>query len=327
MAGKPKPSPHITTPRTTTSIMLDVCIALIFPAIAATYFFGWQVPVMIILGIASAVGAEALWQYLRKKPMTVWDGSAVVTGFLVGLSLPVSAPWWATVLGSVFAIIVVKQWLGGGLGRNMFNPAVAARVMLKAFFTPWITNWILPGPDAVATATPLSFIGNGASSVPADVPGLQDLFLGLNLGGNIGETSALAITIGMIYLIARGVIDAKTPILFILSTTLTVGLLSEFNFLFMMTHALSGTLFFGAVYMATDYSSGCLTPQGKTIFAIGCGVLTALFRMLFNFPGGVGFAILIMNALAPLIDRRFAPKIYGRRKRPQLAFNRQRSRG
>ena len=327
MPGKPKPSPHITTPRTTTSIMLDVCLALLFPAAAATYYFGWIVPIMIALGIVSALAAEALWQLLHKRPVTLNDGSAAVTGFLVGLSLPSTAPWWTIVLGAFFAIIVIKQWLGGGLGRNMFNPAVAARVMLKAFFTPWITNWVLPGPDAISTSTPLEFIGHGADTVSAEVPGLLDLFLGSNLGGNVGETSALAITLGALYLIIRGVIDAKTPVLFIFTTTLVTGLWSGFNFTFMLTHALTGTLFFGAVYMATDYSSGCLTPRGKTVFAIGCGVLTAFFRMVFDYPGGVGFAILIMNALAPLIDRRFAPKIYGRRERPKLSFNRQRQRG
>lgn len=323
----PTASPHIRSPRSTTSIMLDVCIALLFPAVAATYFFGWRVPLMIILGIATAVLSETLWQLARKQELRWKDGSATVTGFLVGLSLPVTAPWWATVLGSVFAIVVIKQWIGGGLGLNRFNPAVAARVMLKAFFTPWITNWVLPGPDAVATATPLSYIGDGARTVAEEVPGLWELFLGHKLGGNVGETSALAITLGLIYLIARGVVEAKIPLLFIGTTTLVTGLWSGFDLQFMLTHALTGTLFFGAVYMATDYSSGALTPNGKTLFAVGCGLLTAVFRIGFDFPGGVGFAILIMNAVAPWLDRRLAPKIYGRRKRPELKFNRQNSRG
>lgn len=316
-------SPHIRSPRTTRGIMLDVCIALLAPAVAATYFFGWRVPLMIVIGIVTAVLSELLWQLLRRRPVTLGDGSAVVTGFLLGLSLPVTAPAWAIVLGAAFAIIVIKQWLGGGLGKNRFNPAVSGRVMLKAFFTPWITNWVLPLPDAVATATPLQIMSDAGNAWTKDVPGLADLFLGRNLGGNVGETSALAILIALTYLVLRGVVELKIPVLFVLSAVGVTGLWSGFDFTFMMTHLLSGTLLFGAVFMATDYSSGCLTPKGKTAFAIGGGLLTGLFRMLFNYPGGFGFAILIMNALAPYLDRWLAPEVYGRGERPKIRFSRQ----
>lgn len=319
------PSPHVRSKRTSSWIMGQVMIALIPPMIAATFFFGLQVLLMVAVGIGSAVLSEYAYQRIRYQEVKINDLSAGVTGMLIGLSLPVTAPLWTVVLGSVFAIVIVKQ-LNGGIGKNYFNPAVAARVMLKAFFSPWITNWVLPsawGVDAVAGATPLEFIGNRAQTVSEQVPELWELFLGINLGGNVGETSKIAILIGMLYLIFRRVIHPKIPILYILTTVLIMGFWSAFNFDFMMTHALTGTLFFAATYMATDYSSGSLTPAGKTVFAIGCGVLTAFFRIVFNYPGGVGFAILIMNFLAPFIDGKLMPRIYGHKTRPATKYDRQ----
>ncbi|WP_143745159.1 RnfABCDGE type electron transport complex subunit D [Marinilactibacillus piezotolerans] len=319
------PSPHIRTNRTSAWIMGQVLIALVPPLFAATYFFGLRVLLMVAVGIGTAVLSEYAYQKFRYQTIKIKDLSACVTGMLIGLSLPVTAPLWTVVIGSLFAIIIVKQ-LNGGIGKNYFNPAVAARVMLKVFFSPWITNWVLPaawGAEVISGATPLEFIGDGAQTVSAQVPGLWDLFLGINLGGNVGETSKLAILIGMLYLIFRRVIHPKIPILYILTTVLMMGLWSGFNFTFMMTHALTGTLFFAATYMATDYSSGSLTPAGKTVFAIGCGVLTALFRIVFDYPGGVGFAILIMNACAPFIDGALMPRIYGHKTRPKTKYDRQ----
>ncbi|MBO1265203.1 RnfABCDGE type electron transport complex subunit D [Proteiniclasticum sp. SCR006] len=319
---KSGPSPHIRTPRTTPWVMTQVLIALIPPAAAATYFFGWKVLLLIALGMLTSVASEYLFQKLTYRKITINDRSALVTGALLGLSLPVTAPWWTVVIGSVFAIVIVKQ-LPGGIGKNTFNPAVAARVMLKAFFSPWITNWVLPGPDAMSSATPLEYIGGGVKIVSEKVPDLFDLFMGFNLGGNAGETSKLLILVGMIYLIVRRIINPKIPILYILTAMLVTGFYSGFNLEFMASHAFSGTLFFAATYMATDYSSGALTPEGKTVFAIGAGVLTAFFRIAFTYPGGVGFAILIMNALAPHIDQKLMPRIYGHKRRPDVKFNRQ----
>ncbi|WP_067840422.1 RnfABCDGE type electron transport complex subunit D [Amphibacillus sediminis] len=309
------PSPHLYSRRSSGWIMQQVIIALLFPTIAATYFFGWRVLLMVAVGMISSIGFEFLYQKWRGLDITIHDYSAAVTGMLIGLSLPVTAPMWSIVLGSAFAILLVKQ-LPGGIGRNAFNPAVAARVMLKIFFSPWITNWVTPEPDVVATATPLEYIGNFSRSVPAEVPGLWDLFLGVGLGGNVGETSKLAILIGFVYLVVRGIIDYKVPIIFVLTTATLASLYGDFSFTYYMTHVLSGTLLFGAVYMVTDYSSGALTPDGKIVFAIGCGVLTMLLRIVFDFPGGIGIAILIMNGLAPLIDKYLAPRIYGHKKRP-----------
>ena len=288
LKGKLKqgPSPHIRTRKPTPAVMGHVIVALIPPLVAAVYFFGVYVLVQVAIAIVTAVLSEYLYQRVTYKKITVRDGSAMVTGMLLGLSLPVTAPWWTVVIGSVFAIVVVKQF-GGGLGRNIFNPALAARVMLKAFFSPWITNWVLPGPDMVSTATPLEYLGGGARVVAEQVPGLWELFSGINLGGNVGETSKIAIIVGMLYLIFTRIINPKIPVLYIGTVMLVMGFYSGFNLDFMLAHALSGTLFFAATYMATDYSSGCLTPGGKTVFAIGAGVLTAFFRIVFTYPGGV----------------------------------------
>ena len=309
------PSPHLFSKKTSSWIMQQVLIALLFPTIAATYFFGWRVLLMVAVGSISSVLFEYLYQKIARVKLTISDYSSAVTGMLIGLSLPVTAPIWSIIVGSAFAIIVVKQ-LPGGIGRNAFNPAVAARVMLKVFFTPWITNWVTPQPDVVSTATPLESIGNFSRTVSDDVPGLWDLFLGVGLGGNVGETSKLAILLGLAYLVIRGIINFKTPLLYVLTVAIITSIYGDFSFVYMMTHVLSGTLLFGATYMATDYSSGALTPDGQTVFAIGCGILTAVIRIVFDFPGGVGFAILIMNALAPTIDKYLAPRIYGHRKRP-----------
>ncbi|WP_027108238.1 RnfABCDGE type electron transport complex subunit D [Lacticigenium naphthae] len=315
-------SPHIRTKRTSSWVMTQVLIALIPPIIAATYFFGWKVLLLVGLGMATAVLSEYLFQKFSYQKIRIQDRSAMVTGALIGLSLPVTAPWWTVVIGAIFAIVIVKQ-MNGGIGKNYFNPAVAARVMLKVFFSPWITDWVLPGTDAISTATPLEFIGNGVKTVAATVPSIGELFMGFNLGGNVGETSKLAILMGMIYLILRRVINPKIPLLYIVTTIVATGFYSGFDLDFMLTHGLTGTLFFAATYMATDYSSGSLTPEGKTAFAIGAGLLTAFFRITFNFPGGVGFAILIMNALAPYIDQKLMPRIYGHQQRPEVKYDRQ----
>lgn len=320
-------NPQIRTKRTTDWIMKQVLIATLPAWGASIYFFGWMAFVNVMIALLSAVLFEATYQYLTHQPITIRDHSSMVTGVLMGLALPVTAPWWSLILGSFIAIVIVKHFIGKGLGKNRLNPAVTSRVLLKVFLTPWITNWVLPGVDAISSPTPLTYIGNGVTSVPTQVglPSLMDLFLGVNLGGNIGETSKLAILIGCAYLVFRGVINIKIPLLYVLSTVVMMGLFSNINLDFMMMHMLTGTLMFAAVFMATDYSSGALTPDGQTIFAIGCGVITAFFRFFFDFPGGVGFAIIIMNLLAPTLDKYFAPRIYGYKKRMKVEFNRQRN--
>lgn len=313
---KTSASPHLLRKHSSQWIMLQVIIALLFPQAAAIYFFGWRSLLMTVVGVTTAVAAEYAFQKISpRRKVSIQDLSAVVTGMLLALSLPVTAPLWTVVIGSLFAILVVKQ-LPGGLGRNRFNPAVGARVMLKLFFSPWITTWVLPGEEVITTATPLEYIGNFTRQLPSEgVPELGDLFLGIGLGGPIGETSKAMILLGMLYLLFRGVINLKIPLLYLLSIAAVTAIYGNFSFDYFMTHVLSGTVFFAATYMLTDYSSQPLTPTAKTVYAIGAGILTALFRILFDFPGGVGFSILIMNALGPWLDRHLAPRIYGHKER------------
>lgn len=315
-------SPHLKSTKKTDWIMKQVVIALLFPLAAAIYFFGIKSLFMVIVGILSSVLFEYAYQKIKDQPVRINDYSAVITGMLLGLSVPVTAPYWSIIIASFFAIVIIKQ-LPGGIGRNMFNPAVGARVMLKVFFSPWITNWVTPGTgtDVVSTATPLESIGNFSRTVGEDVPGLWELFLGVNLGGNIGETSKAMILLAFIYLVVRGVINMKIPLLYVITVAVISSIYGGYDVTYMMTHVLSGTLVFAAVFMATDYTSGALTPDGQTIFAIGAGVLTIGIRILFDFPGGVGFAILIMNALSPLIDKYLAPRIYGHKKRPKVSLS------
>ncbi|MFP4152195.1 MAG: RnfABCDGE type electron transport complex subunit D [Alkalispirochaeta sp.] len=314
-----EPAPHLRTRRTDATIMRDVLVALLFPTVAAVYLFGSRVLVMCAAGVVSAVAFEAGYQKIAGKTITVSDYSAAVTGLLVALSLPTTAPLWSIVLGTAFAIIVVKQ-LPGGLGRNAFNPAVAARVMLKVFFEPQITQWVTPGPDAVATATPLEYIGHFTRTVSSELPPLSDLFWGF-VGGGIGETSKFFIVLGLTYLVVRRIIDLRVPLATVSGTAITVFLYSGFNFTFTAYHVLSGTLIFAAVYMVTDYSSGPLTIQARIVYAFLIGVVIAGLRILFQLPGGVGIAILIMNLFSGLLDRFATPRVIGHaRRKPVKSF-------
>ncbi len=316
-----EPGPHLRTGQTDAKIMRDVIIALLFPTAAAVYLFGSWVLVMCAVGVVSAVAFEAGYQKIVGKPITVSDYSAAVTGLLVALSLPTTAPLWSIVLGTAFAIVVVKQ-LPGGLGRNALNPAVAARVMLKIFFEPQITQWVMPGPDAVATATPLEYIGHFTRTVSSELPPLSDLFWGF-MGGGIGETSKFFILLGFAYLVLRRIIDLRVPLATVLGTAITVFLYSGFNFTFTAYHVLSGTLIFAAVYMVTDYSSGPLTIHARIVYAFLIGVLIAGLRILFQLPGGVGIAILTMNLFSGLLDRFATPRVIGHPKRKPVKSIRQ----
>ncbi|WP_242700687.1 RnfABCDGE type electron transport complex subunit D [Enterococcus sp. DIV0212c] len=302
--------PHIREKWTSQWIMQQVLIALMFPTIAATYFFGWWSLVMVVVSIVACVGLEFSFQKIVHKKVTINDYSAVITGLLLALTLPVTAPLWTLLIGDFIAIIVVKQ-LTGGIGRNWLNPAVAARVLLKLFFSPWITNWVTPQPDVVATATPLVDLGNFAREVSLTTPDLFDLFMGFGLGGPIGETCKFALLLSAIYLIARRIINPLVPIFTLGSFYITILLYSGFNFSFANAHLLSGALIFAAVFMVTDYTTSPLTDKGKYIFAIGCGVLAVVLRIILDLPGGIGVAILVMNLLTPSINKYTVSRIYG----------------
>ncbi len=307
------PAPHLLSRQTDSGIMRDVMIALLFPTVAAVFLFGAWVLTMCAIGIGSAMVIEALYQKIRGVKTSIHDGSAAVTGFLVALSLPTTAPVWSILLGNLFAIVIVKQ-IPGGIGRNPINPAVAARVMLKIFFEPHITQWVMPGPDAVTTATPLEYIGHFTRSVQPELPPLADIFWGF-MGGGIGETSKPFILIGFAYLVWRKVIDPRVPLATLLGTAVILLLYSGFDLVFTTYHMLSGTLIFAAVYMVTDYSSSPLNPCARIISAVMVGVITAGFRILFQFPGGIGFAILIMNVFNRTLDRITTPRVIGRPRR------------
>lgn len=297
-------SPHIRSNESVQRIMLDVVIALTPAIIGSVYLFGLNALKLILISVASSVLFEALIQKLFKKPITITDFSAAITGILIAFNLPASAPWWLPVIGSAFAIIVVKQ-LFGGLGANFMNPALAARAMLMTSWPVHMTNYTGTRPDVVTSATPLSIMKYGTG---AELPTLRDMFIG-NIPGVIGETSALLLLIGAVYLIIRKVIDWKIPVFYI-GTTFIMLLLLGVEPKLLPYHILGGGLILGAFYMATDYSSSPVTPLGRIIFAVGAGILTAIIRVKGAYPEGVSYSILLMNVATPLIEKFTKPNVF-----------------
>lgn len=304
-------SPHIRSEVTTQRLMLDVLIALIPAAFAGVYFFGIRAALLIAVTVISSVGSEYIVRKALKRNNTIGDLSAAVTGLLLALSLPPELPLWMAVVGSAFAIIIVKQ-LFGGLGYNFVNPALTARAFLLISYGTKMTIWPQPlanssGVDVVSYATPLASFKEGV-----DLPNILDMFLG-NIGGSLGETSALALIIGGIYLLVRGVITWHIPVIYIGSVAAFSWIVSpeglfNGNPIF---HVLAGGLLLGAIFMATDYTTSPMTKKGIIIYALGCGVLTMLFRLYTNLPEGVSYAILLMNVTVPIIDRYTKPKVFG----------------
>lgn len=303
-------SPHIRSNEKIQTIMRDVVIALMPAALFGIYNFGIKALIVLILCMGSAVGFEALYQKVAKQKITVNDYSAVITGLLLGLNLPHTVPWWIPVIGSAFAILIVKQ-LFGGLGQNFMNPALASRAFLLISFAGIMTNWQL---DGVSSATPLAFIKEATRAELGTLqpPHLMDLFIG-HIAGSIGEVSVIALLIGGIYLLIRKVISWRIPITYIVTVALMVLIFGGkgFDLNYMGYHVFSGGLIMGAFFMATDYSSSPVSATGKIIMGVGCGVLTVLIRLFGGYPEGVSFAILIMNLFVPLIDRFTIPKAFG----------------
>lgn len=310
---KVKIAPFLRSKDTSHQIMLDVIIALIPVSIMAIINFGVISLIMIILGISSAIFFEYGFQKIFKKQITISDCSAAVTGLLVALSLPPTAPIWVLLFGTFVAIVIIKQ-LSGGIGKNTFNPAVFARVLIKILFTPWITNWVLPGPDQISVATPLQYIGHGAEKIAEDAPSFNDVFFGY-IGGNMGEMVKWAIILGFIYLVFRKIIDFIVPIAMLIGLFLTTLLFSKTDISFAMYHVISGTAMFASVFMITDYTSGPLNKKAKIYYALFIGILTGLLRYMFNLPGGIGVAILIANLLAPIFDALTTPRVFGHKGR------------
>ena len=310
-------SPHLKHKRKTRTIMLDVIIALL-PALGwAVWHFGIRSLLLTLVTVLAAILSEALYCRLTRQPNTVFDLSAVVTGMLLAFNLPVTIPMWMPVLGAVFAIVVVKE-LFGGLGQNIVNPALAARVFLFLSFPSYMQPaggsyseavGKLIHTDAVASATPFA---EGVSA--ADLPAM--FFGGIN--GVLGEVSALCLLIGGIYLLVRRVISWQIPVSFLLSVGVVALIASPGEvspFFFAAYHLLGGGLMLGALFMATDYATSPVTASGRLIFGCGCGLLTMLFRLFSSNTEGVSFAILIMNLLVYYLDRFTMPRKFGGKRR------------
>ena len=319
-------SPHIRGSATTSRIMLDVIIAM-FPAFAVSVlFFGPRAALVTAVCVAACLFFEWVFQKFVKKPVTIMDFSAVITGLLLAFNLPVTIPLWQAVVGCFVAIVLVKQ-IFGGLGKNFANPAVTARVVMLLAFSGTMTDWSMPMAtpawvmitDAVASPTPLAVIagnieaGISLQAANQNLPNLWHMFLGLR-GGSFGETSAIALLIGGIYLMIRKVITWHIPLTFIATVAALMFIAGGFDATFMLYHVLAGGLFIGAFFMATDYVTSPQTPKGRIIFGIGCGLITVVIRVFGNLPEGVSFAILLMNALVPFISRYTLTKPLGGKK-------------
>lgn len=315
-------SPHVRTDKTTSKIMLDVVIALIPALIVSIYFYGTKSLILVAVSVISCIVFEAGVQKALKKDITISDFSAVVTGILIAFNLPPSAPWWTAVFGAFMAMVIVKQ-LFGGLGSNFVNPALTARAMIMISWPSIMSTFEAPirgtlvtnvvssaGADALSFATPLNILKSGGLESISKLPALADMFLG-GIGGSLGETSALLLILGGIYLIVRGVIDWQTPVAFIATVAVMLLVLGVDSSL-IVYHVLSGGLILGAFFMATDYSTTPVSLKGRIIFAIGAGVITSIIRVKGGMPEGVSYSILFMNILTPLIERFTGPKVFGK---------------
>lgn len=302
-------APHILSNDTTQRRMSDVLVALLPVSVVGVYLFGLHSLWLLIASIIAAVAAEFIWQKCTGKVVTIADLSATVTGLLVGLNMPSSAPLWLPIIGSAFAIIVIKQ-VFGGIGHNFLNPALAARAVLLTSWPARMTTFFLPQRligdssaafgDAVTSATPLMKAGSS----------LFDLAVG-NIPGTIGEVCKIAILIGFVYLLIRGTIRFEIPVLFVVSVALMSLVMGKDP----LTAILSGGILFGAVFMATDYVTRPMLLLGQCIFAVGAGVIVVLIREYGSYPEGVTYAILLMNIATPLLDKFIKRRVYGEVKK------------
>ena len=295
-------SPHVRSKDTTERIMLYVIIALLPTTLFGIYNFGYRALILILVTIASCVASEWIFNKIVHKIQTINDLSAVVTGLLLALNLPATLPWWEAVLGGVFAIIVVKCMFGG-LGQNFMNPALGARCFLLIAFAANMTNFTI---DSYTGATPLAAMRNG------DAVNTMDMLIG-RTAGTIGETSAIAILIGAIFLILMGVIDLRIPASYIITFVVFMLLFSGHgaDWTYITAQLCGGGLMLGAFFMATDYVTSPITPMGQIIFGICCGIFTGLFRCFGANAEGVSFAIILSNILVPMIEKYTVPRAFG----------------
>lgn len=303
-------SPHIRNDHSTAGIMIDVIIAMIPVLLASVFWFGPRALYITGVCVLTCVLGELAFQLITKREITINDFSAVVTGMILAFNLPVTIPEWQAIIGSLVAIVVVKQ-LFGGIGYNFANPAATARVMMLVSFSGTMTKWTAPKTgDLVSGATPLTFMNEGKMD---ELPSLFKMIIG-ERAGSMGETCAVALVFGFVYLLVRRVITWHTPVIFVATAFTFTYLVTGFDINVAIYHVLSGGLLFGAVFMATDYSTTPSRSWGKVIFAVGCGIITVAVRLWGSNPEGVSFAILFMNILTPYISRLTRHKIFGAKK-------------
>lgn len=320
------PSPHIHSKTSTRSLMLDVVIALLPSVLVTVLFYGWSALAVLASCVISCVLLEYLiTRYLMKRPSTIGDLSALVTGIILALNLPPTTPWWVAVIGSIVAIGVAKMTFGG-LGQNVFNPAITGRVFLLISFPVVMTTWggakgFIGGADAVTGATPLGIVKEGLLQgqtldqifAANDFSYLQMLFV--NIGGSAGEISAIAVILGFIYLLARRVIRPYITLSILVTVAVFSGifwLIDPSQYTDPLFNLLTGGVLLGSVFMATDYVTSPMSDKGGIIFGVGIGIITMLIRYFGSYPEGMSFAILIMNSTVPLINRFCKQKKFGR---------------
>lgn len=296
-------SPHIRDKETSAGIMQWVCIALLPAAGYGVFHFGPRALMLLLVTVASCVATEYIYEKLMHKPNTIGDFSAVVTGLILGMNLPVSATWWMAVLGGVFAILVVKQ-LFGGLGQNFMNPALAARCFLLISFAGRMTNFSY---DTFTGATPLAQLKAG------EAVDIMSMIIG-NEAGTIGETSVIAVLIGAVILLWKGIVDLKIPGTYLLSFSAFILIAGGFDFTYLVAHLAGGGIMFGAWFMATDYVTSPITPKGQIVYGIVLGILTGIFRVFGASAEGVSYAIIFSNLLVPLIEKFTVPMAFGKVK-------------
>ena len=310
-------SPHIRSKDNTRSIMLDVIIALLPALVMSIYVFGVRALTMVLVSVAACVFWEWAYRKLLKKPQSIGDLSAVVTGILLSFVCPVDLPWWVIIIGAFFSIVVVKQ-LYGGIGCNFLNPALAGRAFLLASYATWMTSWAIPQirPDVTSAATPMAIMKEGTEEAFTTLMSnysIGDMFLG-KVGGSLGEVSALCLLVGGVYLLIRKVISWQIPVAYIGTVailTLIAAPAGIDNVQYMLYNVFGGGLMLGAIFMATDYATSPVTKPGQLIFGLGCGLLTCFIRRFGSYPEGVCYSILIMNCTTWLLDKYIRPTIYG----------------
>lgn len=298
-------SPHVRSKSTTQNIMLDVAIAMIPATLYGVWQFGLHALLVLVATVVSCMLSEYIFEKCMKKPITVYDGSAAVTGMILGLNMPPQIPIWMPCLGGVFAIIIVKQMFGG-LGQNFMNPALAARCFLLISFAGKMTTFTEPFSDAVASATPLATLKAGEA---VDVTAM---FIG-RIPGTIGEVSVIALLIGAAYLVWRKVISIRIPLIYIGTVAIFAAIYSGFDMSYVAAHLCGGGLIFGAFFMATDYVTSPITPKGQIIFGVVLGLMTGLFRIFGGSAEGVSYAIIFCNMLVPLIEKFTLPTAFGKK--------------